>query len=113
MNRLNECPFWPRFLSRETAALYLGVSVDTFDDELRAGLWPPPLRRGPRATKLTWDRLVLDAAADRISNLSATGNEAGGNGPNPVPPSPATDAADLRRRIHATFAPKRGERRAH
>ncbi|MDQ1079725.1 putative DNA-binding transcriptional regulator AlpA [Pseudoroseomonas cervicalis] len=54
----------PRFLSREQAAEYLGVSTGTFDAEVRAGTWPQPLRRGPSGRRLTWDRLALDAAAD-------------------------------------------------
>jgi integrase len=62
-------PFWPRYLSREQAAQYVGVSSDTFDREVLAGMWPPPRRRGARLTRLTWDRCALDAAADRDSGL--------------------------------------------
>src|ERR1700756_5104424 len=35
---LEDLPDWPKYLSREEAARYLGVSVDVFDDELRAGV---------------------------------------------------------------------------
>ena len=59
----------PRFLSRDEAAAYLGVSVGTFDHEVSRGLWPRPLRRGTKGWRLTWDRLALDAPADLASGL--------------------------------------------
>ena len=34
---LTELPNWPRYLSRHEAARYSGVSVDVFDNEVRAG----------------------------------------------------------------------------
>lgn len=67
---LSRMPAWPRFLGRETAAAYLGVSVDVFDDEVREGIWPPARPRGARGGRLTWDRVLLDAAADRASGLT-------------------------------------------
>lgn len=66
---LSDLPFWPRFLSREEAARYVAVSVETFDQEVRTGVWPPALRRGPHNGRATWDRLALDRAADRASGL--------------------------------------------
>jgi hypothetical protein len=85
---------WPRYLTRAQAALYLGVGVDTFTAELRAGLWPPGRPRGGRGGLLTWDRLLLDRAADAFAELS-----------NARPAPPATDAAApagdaWERRIH-------------
>jgi hypothetical protein len=68
---LSDLPSWPRFLSREQAAVYLGVSTDTFDAEVRDGFWPAPRRRGYKGGRLTWDRCALDAIADRDSGLSA------------------------------------------
>jgi hypothetical protein len=59
----------PRFLTREQASSYLGVSARTFDAEVIAGMWPAPLRRGGKGTALTWDRHLLDRAADRLSGL--------------------------------------------
>jgi hypothetical protein len=56
----------PRFLSRPQAAAYVGVSPGTFDGEVARGLWPAPLRRGRRCT---WDRQLLDLAADRASGI--------------------------------------------
>ena len=64
---LSELPFWPRYLSRQQAAVYLGVSPDTFDGEVQKGVWPAPKRRGSKGGRLTWDRHALDAAADRDS----------------------------------------------
>lgn len=51
------------------AAAYLGVSVATFDAEVKAGYWPGPDRRGVKGGRLTWDRAMLDAAQDRHSRL--------------------------------------------
>lgn len=62
----------PRFLSREDAAAYVGVSPNTFDTEVKAGLWPPAMRRGAKLRAVTWDRHALDAMADRHSGLAPT-----------------------------------------
>lgn len=60
----------PRYLSREEAAAYVGVSTTTFDPEVRDGWWPPARRRGGRLGRLTWDRVMLDAAADRAARAA-------------------------------------------
>lgn len=62
-----------RFLTRDQAASYLGVSARTFDAEVISGMWPPALRRGGKSTALTWDRHLLDRAADRLSGLAESG----------------------------------------
>lgn len=64
-----QIPFWPRHLSRDMAAAYVGVSVDTFDDEVRKGIWPKGRPRGPKGGRLTWDREVLDAISDRDAGI--------------------------------------------
>ncbi|EHM01392.1 hypothetical protein HMPREF9946_02131 [Acetobacteraceae bacterium AT-5844] len=61
----------PRYLSREEAAAYLGVSPDTFDDEVASGMWPAARRRGSKGARLTWDRKVLDAFADQAAGIAA------------------------------------------
>ncbi len=66
---LASLPFWPRYLSREEAARYVGVSPDVFDAEVDAAAWPAARRRGGKGGRLTWDRLALDAAADRDSGI--------------------------------------------
>jgi hypothetical protein len=60
----------PRFLSREDAARYLGVCVDSFDAEVRAGMWPAGVARGAKGGRLMWDKAALDATVDRISGLA-------------------------------------------
>lgn len=62
-----------RFLTRDQSAAYLGVSARTFDAEVVAGMWPAPFRRGGKSTALTWDRHLLDRAADRLSGLAESG----------------------------------------
>lgn len=64
-----DLPFWPRHLSRDLAAAYVGVSADTFDDEVRRGLWPPGERRGAKGGRITWDRAALDERSDVRSHL--------------------------------------------
>ena len=64
---LRDLPDWPRLLSREQAAAYLGVSVNML--ESRAGnMWPEPIRVGKR--KL-WDRKAIDHALDLVSGFAA------------------------------------------
>ena len=60
----------PRFLSREEAARYLGVCVDSFDAEVRSGMWPAGIARGPKRGRLMWDKAALDATVDRLSGLA-------------------------------------------
>ena len=43
--------------------------MTTFDQEVEDGMWPPPMRRGRKRTALTWDRALLDRAADRLADL--------------------------------------------
>ena len=50
----------------------MGVSSTTFDREVMDGWWPPARRRGAKGTRLTWDRVLLDAAADRAGGLQGT-----------------------------------------
>ena len=52
---------WPRGLSLEQAAAYVGVSPNTFQAEVRAGYWPSPERRGRR---VIWDRGAIDQCWD-------------------------------------------------
>jgi hypothetical protein len=67
-----------RFLTRQQAAAYVGVSVRTFDAEVTAGIWPAPMRRGGRGGALTWDCRLIDRAADRLAGLAGfvTGDRA-------------------------------------
>lgn len=59
-----EMPYWPRFMGREMAAAFVGVSPNTFDTEVRKGRWPAGLPRGERGGRLTWDRRALEMIAD-------------------------------------------------
>ena len=62
---LENLPHWPRWLNQRGAAAYLGVSAGTFRTEIKHGVWPGPGRR-----LNLWDRKALDAASDRLSDLS-------------------------------------------
>lgn len=71
-----ELPNWPRLLDHAQAAAYVSASINTFDAEVKAGVWPKGRRRmqlrgrtdsGERGT-LVWDRAALDAAADRMNS---------------------------------------------
>ena len=57
-------PITPRCLNRESAAEYCGCSPSAFDDWVRRGIVPGPLR----GTK-QWDRKAIDVALDKMSGL--------------------------------------------
>lgn len=61
--QLGDMPDWPRFLSEEQAAAYVGLSVTTFRARI-GNPWPQAVRMGRR--KL-YDRAALDRVADRLS----------------------------------------------
>jgi len=92
---LTALPFWPRYLSREEAARYVGVSPDVFDDEIDGGHWPQARRRGGKGGRLTWDRLALDAAADKDSGI---GQGVDFEAPEPNPWKGRSDGATERKR---------------
>lgn len=54
-----------RLLRREQAALYVGVSPNTFDKLVRDGCVPAP-KVFPSATVKVWDMRDLDAFADSL-----------------------------------------------
>jgi hypothetical protein len=58
---LRDLPDWPRRMSREQAAAYVGVSESHFDKQVRAGILPGPIAWGGRQL---WDRKALDLACD-------------------------------------------------
>ncbi len=62
-------PGWPRMLSREEAATYVGVSPTLFDAEVAGGMWPQPIRRGAAGGRVTWDRCALDNALDSLAHV--------------------------------------------
>jgi hypothetical protein len=66
---LEGLPDWPRGLSGEQAAAYVGVSLPTFLAEVAHGKWPDGERRGPKGTRVVWDRKALDISYDRASRL--------------------------------------------
>tara|TARA_B100000686_G_scaffold352724_1_gene455742 strand:+ start:1367 stop:1645 length:279 start_codon:yes stop_codon:yes gene_type:complete len=56
----SELPGWPRLLSLELAASYVGVSEHLFKKNLGTR-WPHPLRDGNR---ILWDKHELDRMID-------------------------------------------------
>ncbi len=91
---IDKLPNWPRWLNQQQAAAYVGVAVGTFASEQRAGVWPAPGRDYGLRRKL-WDRRLLDAASDRLSNLS-TGTEDEENGY-------GRDPGYIRRQLEAAY----------
>jgi predicted DNA-binding transcriptional regulator AlpA len=61
-------PNWPRLMSAELAASYVGLPKTTFLERVNARRFPSPLREGNR--KL-WDRRMIDQAIDLYSGLTS------------------------------------------
>ena len=66
--------YLPRGLPLEEAAHYVGLSPNTFTEEVKSGRLPKPLRFGRRRI---WDKKALDQALDHLSKLT-NGNKEGG-----------------------------------
>jgi predicted DNA-binding transcriptional regulator AlpA len=64
-------PLPRRGLSRDEAAVYIGVSATKFDEMVADGRMPPPLRIDARKV---WDIRSLDLAFDAIANENPTPN---------------------------------------
>lgn len=65
---LADLPNWPRLLSLEEAARYVGVSVNTFMGRV-GDVWPEPIRFGRRTL---YDKDALDRAVDSFSQPART-----------------------------------------
>lgn len=63
----NEFAYPPRGLCLEEAAAYVGVSPNTFAEEVKNRRLPEPLRLGRRRI---WDKKALDAWLDGLSKLT-------------------------------------------
>lgn len=70
---LESLPAWPRFLNLSQAAAYTGVSPAVFLMEVKNRVWPEPKRRGAKGALATWDKALLDAAADRDAGITPAG----------------------------------------
>lgn len=69
---LSSLPDWPRLLSRDQAAMYVGLSPRSFDLEVAAGTFPGPVEL-KRVRRLLWERKAIDARIDQLSDLSDDG----------------------------------------
>lgn len=69
MSKKDTFPEWPRGLSVRMAAHYTGVSENMFREEVKAGVWPQPIRRGGR---VVWDRQEIDKRFDAMSGVATT-----------------------------------------
>ena len=56
----------PRLLSRQQAAAYCSVSVETFDDYRRRAIVPDPIIGTNR-----WDRKLIDIWLDKASGIAS------------------------------------------
>lgn len=66
-------PGWPRSLTVDLAAAYVGISKSTFLKGVREGRYPRPYREGRR---VLWDRLVLDGAVDQLAGAKPDNDNA-------------------------------------
>jgi hypothetical protein len=59
-----------RGLATEEAARYVGChTVEQFEREVRAGIWPLPFQ--PHSRPKRWDRAALDRKLDQMSGISS------------------------------------------
>ncbi|TDR33716.1 helix-turn-helix transcriptional regulator [Aquamicrobium defluvii] len=65
MSKSDIAPYWPRGLSREEAARYVGVGATKFDEMVKDGRMPKPKRVDGR---VVWDRAALDLAFTDLPN---------------------------------------------
>lgn len=100
---LERLPHWPRFLTADLAAAYLGASPAVFAAEVKSGIWPTARMRGTGERLATWDRSLLDAAADRHAGLDP-------QHPGPIAPQVISDA-EIRNLIRAKTTKRRPEAR--
>jgi len=63
-----ELPGWPRWLSEELAAAYVGLGQEAFRQEVDAGIWPAARGAGLGGRRKVWDRQALDQKSDELSN---------------------------------------------
>lgn len=74
MNAANDnCPRWPRGLSRVQAATYVGVSHSIWDKLVTAGEMPAPKRVCGRTI---WDKVAVDLAFDVWGGGNASSEKA-------------------------------------
>lgn len=67
--RIQNPPLPPRGLTSTQAAAYVGApSVEVFEREAKAGIWPAPFQ--PNSRPKRWDRDALDLAMDRQSGIA-------------------------------------------
>lgn len=71
MNAPANLPNWPRLLSEDEAAAYLGVGKTRFREKWQARVWPQPIREGRR---VLWDRKALDSFVDVLAGTGAPSN---------------------------------------
>jgi hypothetical protein len=96
---LESLPHWPRFLNLSEAAAYVGVSPSVFLTEVKNRVWPEPKRRGAKAALATWDKALLDSAADRDAGITPAGA--------PLPSQAVDEEAmrqEMREKLRATAA---------
>jgi hypothetical protein len=65
--------FTPRILNQKQSAYYLGMSVNTFKDDVRPDLTPVPME----GRQIKYDRLDLDAWLDEYKSRNALSNTKG------------------------------------
>lgn len=73
LESLSRLPDWPLMLSDEQAAVYLGVSRETFRKAVETGEFPRPVRS--LGKRVLWYRPGLDRAAAALAGERAAAND--------------------------------------
>lgn len=72
--RIALMPDWPARMGEDMAALFLGVSLTTFRERVKAKTYPQPVREGGR---FFWARAQLDRYVLAQFNLQPAPEESG------------------------------------
>jgi predicted DNA-binding transcriptional regulator AlpA len=94
----SDLPGWPRLLSLNLAAAYVGISSSTFLLRVKNGQYPAPWRDGRRRL---WDRVVIDNVIDALSKLDDPRNDLIGRARQFFAAKEATEEFDFSGRMKA------------
>ncbi|MEP3114115.1 hypothetical protein [Nisaea sp.] len=68
---MSSLPDWPRKLSAQQAAVYVGLTEPTFLKLVKTGVYPEG-QAVPETRRIVWDKKLIDRVEDARSGLAAS-----------------------------------------